>query len=493
MENGEWKMKNDFHMVRSALGRRWGVIAVLSAMIAVPAFAAVPTTTVVQNTPGIINFQGYLVDPATGKAYADGIYTLDMRLWKSATGTAKEDCVWGAQYSVFVNGGYFNVMLGDANAKDLTAVDGVIPTYGRKELWKATWDGDDRYLGMTPRQDTTGAKLETPVELTPRRLLTAAPFAFRARHAQSADASQADFKVNGKLTVDKATTLKGTIATTSTATQQLGPIRTSSSCVSLTGTSTPSASLPDVYVAGNYISIMAADTMSFASSNGDIVFDVAKNHEVSFYGNGSFVSDVPVNTIGGSGATTIGGDCIILQTNGGTQRYYQDSNTVRIEGGDTFNVYDVTYAEMLASGTSTLSGNPVVIQGTSGKGRLEAASGKVVGTGTAKWGKDSETKYAPFLLRKVIIMMNASTKYAWVDFLSDKTELRDRYKWNVVGYDCIRTTGEPAAPGAVAIREIAGLKNQLYVAKNNVADQFKYALTYSVYVMGVLKTWSEEK
>jgi len=146
-------------------------------------------------TPGEINYQGVLRNPANGEEYADGIYTLECRLYTQASSGTP---IWGASYSVYVKKGYFNVMLGGSDGASLGY------TYGATELWKALWyktGTRELYLGVTPRQNADGNALVSPTEITPRQKLLTAPFAFRAQKAQFADAAPGNFKVSGNLDV----------------------------------------------------------------------------------------------------------------------------------------------------------------------------------------------------------------------------------------------------------------------------------------------------
>ena len=146
-------------------------------------------------TPGEINYQGLLRDPAKGNLYSDGIYTLECRLYTQESGGTP---IWGASYNAYVKGGYFNLMLGSTGA-ELAGC-----TYGPTALWKALWyktGTRDLYLGVTPRQGADGAALVSPTEIKPRQKLLTAPYAFRAQKAQYADAAPGNFKVAGNLDV----------------------------------------------------------------------------------------------------------------------------------------------------------------------------------------------------------------------------------------------------------------------------------------------------
>ena len=146
-------------------------------------------------TPGEINYQGVLRNPKNGELYADGIYTLECRIYSQESGGT---ALWGASYSAYVKDGYFSLMLGATGAQLGNC------TYGPSELWKALWYTTGKrelYLGVTPRQGADGAALVSPTEIKPRQKLLTAPFAFRAQKAQYADAATGNFNVGGNLEV----------------------------------------------------------------------------------------------------------------------------------------------------------------------------------------------------------------------------------------------------------------------------------------------------
>ena len=181
------------------------IFAAVAATFAVSAFATAPSD-IAQYVPDMMNYQGYLANPSTGAAYTDGIYELDIRLYRSQTGGT---AIWGGRYSVYVKGGYFNIMLGDSNASRIysTTSNSSYPTYGITELRRALWNDTsvsqnyNLWLGVTPRQSPTHASIANPTEIAPRQQLLAAPYAFRTMSAKYAEASYGDFTVDGKLTV----------------------------------------------------------------------------------------------------------------------------------------------------------------------------------------------------------------------------------------------------------------------------------------------------
>lgn len=181
------------------------LICGIAALLAITAMADAPETAK-QFTPKLMNYQGYLADPSTGKPYADGIYHLQCRLYRVAVeGTA----IWGGEYAVYVNGGYFNIMLGDPSAQELEDEN---CTYSNTNLWRAIWsdasvaDENERnnlWLGVTPLENSKNNAIASPTEIKPRQQLLTAPYAFRAQSAEYANESPGDFTVNGKLKVSE--------------------------------------------------------------------------------------------------------------------------------------------------------------------------------------------------------------------------------------------------------------------------------------------------
>lgn len=161
--------------------------------------AAVPTTRTAV-TPGIINYQGMLLNPA-GTPYSNGVYTLEFRIYDSET--AVNAGLWAASYPVYVKGGYFNVMLGGSGGAS------VIPTplFGVSDLWRALWFDsassapNTRYLGVTVKSGPDASLPENPLEAFPRQRFLSAPFAERAQMAQVARAAMDTFTVPSTLTV----------------------------------------------------------------------------------------------------------------------------------------------------------------------------------------------------------------------------------------------------------------------------------------------------
>lgn len=431
------------------------------AAVATPAatVAAVPSS-VTQNVPYQMNYQGYLADPSTGTAYADGVYTLECRIWKSASSTSASDCLWGGKYSVYVKGGYFNIMLGDSAAVAVTTSPS--PTYGNAYLWKALWNDTSaspnvRFLGVTPFQDKNGATISQPTEIRPRQQLLTAPFAFRAQAAQYADQSYSAFNVPGALTVGGTATFNGAIVA-KTGTQSFGPIETTSTMVKLGGSTTASSSLPSVYDVGNLLYFKSQGLMSFAPNAGNMEFTVPSGYKMYVKGGGSFVSEAVNNTIGGTGATKITGTgASSIDLNGtGTMRLKTTSNAT-LEAGTSSRAYvkgggvtlQSTSGDFTMSAKTSMSAtvaNDLELKSTAGsvildsaspiqlKGPSSASSWGVQGRGDIRWAPRGSTDGGSYMVKNVKVLMTIpSGTYAKSSDLSSL--ISKNYHWTVSGWD----------------------------------------------------------
>ncbi len=329
--------------------------ALAASLLTMPATAAVPEKAI-ENTPGKMNYQGYLADPTTGNKYQDGVYVMDLRIWNSASSTS--GCLWGGKYSVYVKDGYFNVMLGDNNASDLTASDGVVPTYKNYELWKALWgtySGDaDRYLGVTIYQNADGKEVSSPKEILPRQQLLSSPFAFRAQHAQYADGSAGDFTVEGDLSVYGTARYSGAVTMDGNAT--IGKISTTSTAVKLGGDSATAATVSAIpsslYAASRYLYLYSYNDTVLQPTAGHVKISVPSGYKANVTGAGSFVSDTPVNTIGGTSTTTIKGSTVSVSPTGATTI---GGNTVQISPSTSLYLNPLAGVKM---GTTSSSYSP---------------------------------------------------------------------------------------------------------------------------------------
>lgn len=182
-------------------------------------WAAVPDDRT-PGTPGLINYQGRLLNPA-GEPYTNGVYTLEFRLYDTDTGASTG--LWASAYPVYVKNGYFNVMLGGPGGIPVTPA----PAYGPTELWRAMWydpataaRANDRYLGLKVTAGPDLSLPDPPVEAFPRQRFLSAPFAERAQMSQYARAAFDTFTVGSSLTASGLVTAAGGLAVQNQATLQ---------------------------------------------------------------------------------------------------------------------------------------------------------------------------------------------------------------------------------------------------------------------------------
>lgn len=414
------------------------VVAALAA-VATPAFtlAAVPSSAT-QNVPGTMNYQGYLADPTTGAAYADGIYTLDIRIWNSDVSTTASACLWGGRYSVYVKDGYFNLMLGDSSAAELTSADGVLPTYKNADLWKALWGASAtdtvRYLGVTPRQNAKHANITSPTEIAPRQQLLTSPFAFRAQHAQYADQAQAGFSVSGNLTVSGNATVNGTISgpIAASAGSSLGPVKTSSSTVNLgngytSATSENASSLPaSVYDVGKYLYFYSYYSMYFKPTAGSMNFTVPSGYYMNVTGAGTFRSEAVNNTIGGTGATKISG---------------RGASSLDLKGSGAMTIAST-------GGNATLEGLMTTVSSTDNDLWLKS-SADIDFDCDNLYFSDSGSFNKPIKIRQVSVTIPAGQKSA--HYTLDESV----YKWMVGGWSPLSTNPVPAGNSLVSVANVS--------------------------------------
>lgn len=250
-------------------------------------------------TPGEINYQGLLRNPKDGNLYADGIYTLECRIYSQQTGGTP---LWGASYTAYVKDGYFNLMLGAAGA----SLSGC--TYGPTSLWKALWytpGRRDLYLGVTPLQGADGAALVSPQEIKPRQKLLTAPFAFRAQKAQYADAAPGNFNVGGNLEV------AGNVTVANGKKLTLKNISASDSDVKIGNSSTSPATTT---LQGSKVTIESGSALNVNShGNANVTMDTGKTLNVNggslYLQNAvSRIKSTDLILIDGGAQTTIAGD-----------------------------------------------------------------------------------------------------------------------------------------------------------------------------------------
>jgi len=127
--------------------------------------------------PGYITYQGILKDkdgmPLTGA------YTMDFRVYDSATGSVEDSRLWWSKHeNIVVDNGYFSVLLGTSEeTRDWVVANGAVTT----GVSPAVFNGQERYIGVT----VSGANGGIDTEMVPRQRFSAVPYAYRADNASS--------------------------------------------------------------------------------------------------------------------------------------------------------------------------------------------------------------------------------------------------------------------------------------------------------------------
>lgn len=443
-----------------------GLAALLTGLAA---HAAVPST-ITKFVPDMMNYQGYLANPSTGEAYTDGIYQLECRLYRTASGGT---AIWGAVYSVYVNGGYFNIMLGDSSGASVPdVVNGSGSTiYGVTDLWKALWydsaasEKNNLWLGVTPLQGPTGAAVSSKVEIQPRQQLLCAPYAFRAQSAQYAAEAQGDFKVNGKLTVAGSLSLPSSFSLGNNLTLSSNKVQLGGSASTQQASS---SSNPDLYAYANNIYSYAYNNIFLRSSYGNITLSTPSSKSFLFStGNFAVTNSTKVSLSSGSYAN--------LELD-------NSANAAKLAGYYT----TVTGAYTYVKAKYDITLQPATNSSVYGQGRVRWKSG----------ANGSGTSLAPIVFIKQTIDVNSGVSYGiktltTFEGVPGVTYNCKWYNWSVVGI-WQTVSGGGADYGLREWR--AKLSNDtltISIGLSKVLASGQYT-TYDVYLMGVLKEWSSD-
>ncbi len=304
------------------------ICAAFAATIAVSVFAAVPSS-ITQFVPQTINYQGYLANPSTGVPYTNGIYNLDIRLYRSQSGGT---AIWGARYSVYVKDGYFNVMLGESGTSIYSTPSGSsATTYGPTYLWKALWNDTsvsqnyNLWLGVTPREDFKHASIANPTEIAPRQQLLAAPYAFRTQSAYYAERAYDGFTVPGTLTVSGGLSFPSTYS--------FNGISYNSSTMKIAGTSQTSSN-PDLYLYGDRTYLYSGRKIEMKPQAGNIEMTVGDAYQTKVSG-GTIVVNNKSTSMTSSGFTYVKGGGLKLQSTASV--YLEPAESSRVYGQGTLN------------------------------------------------------------------------------------------------------------------------------------------------------------
>ena len=179
-------------------------------------------TSAQQTVPGQMNYQGRLLD-GQGQALPDGDYTVTFRIYDRAQPASDETLVWGPQVfdgvgdastghgpRVALAGGAFNVNIGLKDEQD--------------RALNTAFTGESRFIEI---------QIGDSAPILPRQQVLTAPFAFEARHADTAGHAVTADASTTSTTAASANTVKG-VDIIDEATQTLIPSVVAVSSISAT-------------------------------------------------------------------------------------------------------------------------------------------------------------------------------------------------------------------------------------------------------------------
>ncbi len=127
-------------------------------------------------SPSAINYQGTLTDNV-GKSLSNGVYTIQFKIWNSATAADAANYIWGRSFPVHVaSNGLFNVVVDD---------NGGVVGSPKTNYLKDAFADQDRWLGLSIAATPSGNVTVTN-EITPRQKLVSAPYALHSTEANKA-------------------------------------------------------------------------------------------------------------------------------------------------------------------------------------------------------------------------------------------------------------------------------------------------------------------
>ncbi len=131
-----------------------------------------------QSIPSLINYQGKLTD-ASGSPLPNGTYGVAFCIWnKKDAAQPGNTLIWGQEYSVAVQSGVFNVILGAPGGVPITNAAVNDLTYAFTEA--------ERYVGLTVTRGTNGIAIPSAGEIIPRQQILSTPYALHANFAATA-------------------------------------------------------------------------------------------------------------------------------------------------------------------------------------------------------------------------------------------------------------------------------------------------------------------
>lgn len=129
------------------------------------------------NPPGLMAYQGYLVD-GNGNALgttAPKNYDVIFRVWNHQTATGSANLLWSEQQTVTVDKGYFSVMLGEGSAVGSETRGALASVFNSA-------DASDRFIGISVKGIGTGG---ADADILPRMRLLTSPYSYLAQNASN--------------------------------------------------------------------------------------------------------------------------------------------------------------------------------------------------------------------------------------------------------------------------------------------------------------------
>ena len=410
--------------------------------------------------PGMINFQGLLRDPATGNLYADGVYTLECRLFTAISGTK---AIWGARYDAYVREGYFNIMLGEVGTK----LSGDITYKEPTDLWKALWyNGSNQslFLGVTPWQGPDGQFLadDDRVEISPRQQLLAAPFALRAHKAQYADTAVKDFSVPGDLRVF------GQIKTSDGKVFGIPNVASSDESLDLGSTDSP----PQTNLKGKEVVIESGEALNINPGT-DATFTLKAGKSLTVTDGSVGVSNAPEFSVNADRINLMSGPVGSSQfgINIAKSSVPKEGNKVSVDGDMIELIEKSNVGDKLQSRVS-LSSKTVNIDGN-----------------VKCKGSYSGTARSPVVFRSVVIKLDANQTQTSGSLKSLIGDWVLDYKWSIAGYTFLE---EGLNETQWRSPELRRLRCNGWVVEIGLDGHSSKSRKFRIQVMGVASQWCDD-
>jgi hypothetical protein len=216
--------------------------------------------------------------------------------------------------------------------------------------------------------------------------------------------------------------------------------------------------------------------MNFKPTAGNINFTVPSGYDMKVTGSGDFISDVPVNTIGGTSTTTIKGSLVNVS-----------GSTVNVSGS-TVKIKSTSNAEVSFSGTTvSITGSVTKIRGADihllPKSAGSAQFG-IFGQGEVRWAPYNQNYTAdsdcmkPFEILTVPVKISQGSAYGSAVINPSSSS----YNYVVVGWY------GPGVNLVWAAKSSGSWKVTLYTTQTAATD-----MTCYVHVMGIHQNFVNDK